>query len=296
MANIDLSIIIVNYNTRALLDQLLTSITNAEKGNYRTEIILVDNASSDGSLEMVRKKYHFVKSIPCRDNLGFAAANNKGIRNSKGGLLLLLNSDTKIFPKTLKVMLDFMKENSDFQAATCRVELPDGKLDPACHRGFPSPWASFTYFSKLERLFPRSKFFAQYHQGWKNLAEIHEVDVISGAFFLLKREVIDKVGLLDEGFFMYGEDIDWCMRIKQAKFRIVFVPSTKIIHVKGMSGRRKQESNLSELELTKNQINRHFCTTMKLFYKKHYAQKYPKVLMWLIFRIIDWQVRRLSSN
>lgn len=218
MAKIDLSIIIVSYNTQKLVDELLGSITAAKKGDYRIEIILVDNDSNDGSVAMVKKRYPQVKILVNQINLGFAAANNKGMRNAKGRLVLLLNSDTQVEKDTLVKMIDFIDTNSRYQAATCRVELADGRLDPACHRGFPSPWAAFSYFAKLEKVFPRSKIFGQYHQGWKDLTKVHQVEVISGAFFLVSRKIIEKVGLLDEGFFMYGEDVDWCLRIKKQGF------------------------------------------------------------------------------
>ena len=287
MAKIDLSIIIVSYNTQKLVDKLLASIKAAEKGNYKIEIILVDNASNDGSVEMVKKRYSQVNILVNPKNIGFAAANNKGMRNAKGRLVLLLNSDTQIEKDTLIKMIDFIDKNSRYQAATCRIELVDGRLDPACHRGFPSPWAAFTYFAKFEKVLPGSKIFGQYHQGWKDLTKVHQVEVISGAFFLVSRKIIEKVGLLDESFFMYGEDIDWCLRIKKAGFRIGFVPYTKIIHVKGKSGRNKD----SEQKEAKMLVNQHFWGTMKLFYKKHYADQYPKPLMWLIIKMINWKAR-----
>jgi len=287
MAKIDLSIIIVSYNTQKLVDELLGSITAAKKGDYRIEIILVDNDSNDGSVAMVKKRYPQVKILVNQINLGFAAANNKGMRNAKGRLVLLLNSDTQVEKDTLVKMIDFIDTNSRYQAATCRVELADGRLDPACHRGFPSPWAAFSYFAKLEKVFPRSKIFGQYHQGWKDLTKVHQVEVISGAFFLVSRKIIEKVGLLDEGFFMYGEDVDWCLRIKKAGFRIGFAPNTKIIHVKGKSGRSKD----SEQKEVKDQVTKHFWGAMKLFYKKHYTDQYPKPLMWLIIKIIDRKLK-----
>jgi len=287
MAKIDLSIIIVSYNTQKLVGKLLGSIKAAEKGDYRIEIILVDNASNDGTVGMLKKKYSEVKVLVNQKNIGFAAANNKGMRNAKGRLVLLLNSDTQIEKDTLVKMIEFIDKNSRYQAATCRVELADGRLDPACHRGFPSLWAAFSYFAKLERVFPGSKLFGQYHQGWKNLTKVHQIEVISGAFFLVSRKIIEKVGLLDEGFFMYGEDIDWCLRIKKAGFRIAFVPYTKIIHVKGQSGRSKD----GEQKEVKEKVNKHFWGTMKLFYKKHYTNQYPKPLMWLIIKMINWKTR-----
>jgi hypothetical protein len=254
----------------------------------------VDNASTDGSRELVKRNFPQIKLIANDRNLGFAAANNRGLRQTRGEYLLLLNSDTQVEPDTLKIMVDFMEANQGFGAATCRVVLPDGRLDPASHRGMPTPWAALTYFTKLEKLFPKSRLFGQYHQGWKNLKATHEVDVISGAFFLVRRQVIEKVGMFDEGYFMYGEDVDWCMRIRKADYKIAFVSSTKINHVKGQSGRAKEARDIRDQNESKKLSNHYFWETMKLFYQKHYRKRYPRLLMWLIFHVINWKIRRTS--
>ena len=170
-------------------------------------------------------------------NLGFAAGNNPGIRRAKGRYILLLNSDTEVDADTFAKMLSYMDKNENVGASTCKVMLPTGDIDPSCHRGFPTPWASITYLLKLEKLFPTSVLFGQYHQGYKGLTTIHEVDCIVGAFFMVRANVIKKVGLLDEDYFMYGEDIDWCYRIKKAGWKIMFSPQTSILHRKKQSGR-----------------------------------------------------------
>lgn len=291
---IDLSVVIVSYNTKEFLQKLLVSLEKSRLQRYTMEIVVVDNASQDGSRELIRQNFPQVRLVVNERNRGFAAGNNQGLRQAKGRYFLLLNSDTRVEPDTLKTMLEVMEANPAFAASTCRLELPSGQLDPACHRGFPTPWAALTYFTQLERLFPSSKLFGQYHQGWKDIRKIHEVDVISGAFFLVRRETTEKVGLLDEGYFMYGEDIDWCLRMKKAGLKIAFVPSTKVIHVKGQSGRAKTIGNLSEQNDSKRLSDHYFWETMKLFYQKHYRKQYPRLLMWLIFRVIDWQIRRTS--
>ena len=155
--------------------------------------------------------------ITNKTNVGFAAANNQGIRASRGRYVLLLNSDTEVASGALSELVGYMDEHRGVGAMTARVNLADGSIDPACHRGFPTPWASLTYFIGLERLFPSTRLFGQYHQGYKSMGETHDVDCISGAFFLIRRSVIDTIGLLDEKFFMYGEDIDWCFRIRSAE-------------------------------------------------------------------------------
>jgi GT2 family glycosyltransferase len=283
----DLSIIILNYNTKETTAVCLESVLKSEYGNYKYEIFLVDNASTDNSIDFIKSKIKSdkLKFIKNSVNIGFSAGNNKGIRQAKGEHILLLNSDIILGKNTIIKQLQFIKENPEYAVLTCKLELVNGKMDPACHRGFPTPWNSFCYFSKLEKFFGRIKFFGGYHQVWKDINKYHEVDVISGAFFLVKKEVLDKVGLFDEGFFMYGEDIDLCLRIRQAGYKIAFNPETTALHLKGESGKNARIQN-SEV---RNQSSKYFWETMKLFYQKHYANKYPRFFMWLIFKVIDWK-------
>lgn len=216
--------------------------------------------------------------------MGFAVGNNIGINNSDGKFLLLLNSDTLIETDTLITILKAMENDSSIGAATCLLQTTDGKIDPASHRGFPTLWNAGSYFLGFEKLFPASRIFGGYHQGWKNFKVPHEVDCISGAFFMVSREVIDRVGLLDERFFMYGEDIDWCFRIKQAGFKILFHPGVKTLHLKKQSGRDSRTD-----QTAKKNARRKFVETMAQFYSKHYLSKYPDLvskivlgLLWLI--------------
>jgi len=178
-----------------------------------------------------------------------------------------------------------MDDNLLAGAMTCRVELSGGKIDPASHRGFPTPWNAFCYFSGLEKLFSKSKLFSGYHHGWKNFEKTHQIDVCSGAFLLTRKKVIGKIGLLDEDFFMYGEDIDWCFRIKKTGLEVFYYPHTKIIHYKGQSGRKKiLDKDISNdiSKKIKKTSKRNFYETMKLFYEKHYKNKYPKIVYWLV--------------
>lgn len=273
---IDLSIIIVNYNTRELLRACLRSLNASDKYLDRFEIVVVDNASKDGSLEMVAREFPAVKRIALGVNMGFAAANNRGIKVSTGRHVLLLNSDTEVPPDVLHDLICYMDEHDDVGALTCLLKLSDGSMDPACHRGFPTPWASLTYFVGLEKLFGSSRLFGQYHQGYKSVGEIHDVDCISGAFFLIRREVIDRVGLLDEKFFMYGEDIDWCYRIREAGWKIRFYPNVSILHKKHQSGLAHADDEL------RGQTRKHFYDAMKLFYNKHYRYRYNPLVSALV--------------
>ena len=161
-------------------------------------------------------------------------------------------------------------------AATCRLDLVNGKMDPACHRGFPTPWAAFTYMTGLEKLFPTSRLFAQYHMGYKNMRIPHQVDCISGAFFLTRRDVIDQVGLLDEDYFMYAEDIDWAYRLKAHGWEVWFNPEVSILHKKKQSGRSHL---LRSRQVT---TERYFHLSNWLFYKKHYEKRYGPIVSFLI--------------
>lgn len=273
----NLSIVIISYNTKDLLEECLAAVYKSKGIDRDTiEVIVVDNNSTDGSCEMLSKKFTQIKLIKNSENVGYSAGNNIGIKASSGSYVLLLNSDAIVKAETLKKMLDFMEQYPMVGASTCRVELLNGALDEACHRGFPTPWNALSYFVGLEKLFPKSRIFSGYHQGWKNMSTPHDVDVIVGAFFLMRREVIKRIGLLDEQFFMYGEDIDLCYRIKKAGFRIMFNPSVKVLHYKKQSGRNKNDREV------RRRSERFFFETMEQFYRKHYEKRYSFFITWLV--------------
>jgi len=286
---IDLSVVILNFNTKDLTRQCLLSIGKSRLGRYRTEIIVCDNASSDGSETMVKKEFPHVTYIQNNGNLGFAAGNNPGIRASRGRYVLLLNSDTEVEEKTFAAMISFMDKHPKAGSATCRLMLPDGNMDPACHRGIPTPWAAFTYLSKLEKIFPKTRVFGEYHEGYKNMSVPHEVDCISGAFFMVRREVVDAVGPLDESYFMYAEDIDWCYRIKKAGWQIWFNPDTSILHKKKQSGR--SHANRDRRIVTHS----YFLFYNRLFYTKHFKDRYPGIVTWLVYRVFDIELWLLKT-
>lgn len=266
----ELSIIIVNYNTKEITKACLDSLAKWREG-VDWEIIMVDNGSTDGSIEML-KKYPGIKLILNNKNLGFAKANNKGIKIVKGKYILLLNSDTEIRPDSIQTMLRFMDGHLKAGAASCRLDLANGQMDPACHRGFPTPWASFTYLIGLEKLFPHTPLFAGYHMGYKNMTIPHQVDCISGAFFIARHEAIADVGLLDEDYFFYAEDIDWAYRFKERGWEIWFNPEAIVLHKKKASGR----NSLLRSRAVTTEI--YFHAYNWLFFKKHYAKKYGPLI------------------
>jgi GT2 family glycosyltransferase len=270
---IKLSIIILSYNTSYLLKQTLASIPQ----HSDWEIIVVDNASSDDSVAMVQRDFPQVLLMVNKKNVGFAAGNNQALRQAKGDYLLLLNSDTIVQKNALENLLNAIEKDKTIGVITPKVILPDGAIDLACHRGMPTPWRAFTYFLKLEQFFPGSKVFGGYHLTHEDFNVTHEIEAVSGVAMMVRREVIEQVGLLDERFFFYAEDLDWCLRIRQAGWKIVYFPDSVIIHFKSQSG--KKNSFDKEKEKT---AKAYFYDTMLQFYDKHYEKKYPKLVKKLV--------------
>lgn len=256
---VDLSIIIVNYNVKEYLKNLLNSIKKSSP-NILKEIIVIDNASDDGSVDLIKEKFPDIILIENKTNLGFGKANNQGLKIAKGKFLLIINPDTLVAEDTFAKMIDFFNENPLAAMAGCKILNPDGTLQLACRRSFPRPWIAFTKVTGLSSLFPKSKIFAQYNLTYKDENQTYEVDAISGSFMMLRKEVYDTVGGFDEQFFMYGEDLDFCYRIQNAGFKIFYVHTTQIIHYKGESTKR---SSLDETKI--------FYQAMHIFVKKHFS-------------------------
>lgn len=254
---VDLSVIIVNYNVKEFLQNLLHSLHKAAP-NISHEIIVVDNASDDGSVEFIREKFPSVKLIVNQNNLGFSKANNTALKLAQGNYILLINPDAIVSEDTITKMIAFLKEHDDAGLAGCKILNPDGSLQLACRRSFPGPWTSFCKVTGLSSLFPKSKLFAKYNLTYLDENSTCEVDAISGSFMMMKREVYEKVGGFDEQFFMYGEDLDLCYRVQQNGYKVYYYPGTQIIHYKGESTKR------SSLDETK-----YFYDAMHLFVKKH---------------------------
>jgi len=285
---IDLSIIIVSYNTKDFLKKCLESLYSSIAGSsLLVEIIIADNGSTDGSLQFInslKEKDLNLKIIDNKSNLGFAKANNLAIKKSSGRYVLFLNPDTIVQKETLKTMVKFMDKNPKVGASTCRVELTDGRLDQACHRGFPTVWNSFCYFSGLEKVFPKSKIFAGYSLTYLPLDKTHEIDAGCGAFLIVRQPVGETIGWFDEDYFWYGEDLDFCYRLKQKGWQVMFVPTTKIIHWKGAaSGILKHSQKVSSASKeTKIKAAKASVKVMRIFFQKHYQDKYPKIVYWLV--------------
>lgn len=290
----DLSIVIVNFNTRDLLRDCLASIY-ASQGDIRFNVVVVDNCSSDGSAAMVRLEFPQTHVIESEVNGGFAFANNLGLRwagfNNDGSFqpaapryALLLNPDTILSPTGLADMIAFMDSRSAVGAAGPKLIRPDGTLDLACRRTFPTPIVSFYRMVGLSKLFPRSRVFGRYNMTFADPDHLIEVDAVVGAFMMVRREAIAQAGLLDETYFMYGEDLDWAYQIKANHWKIFYNPAVTVTHVKRAASRGSPKAQIE------------FYRAMDVFYRKYYAASTP---FWfhslVVFGInLQWRTTQLK--
>ncbi|MDX1614405.1 MAG: glycosyltransferase family 2 protein [Candidatus Promineifilaceae bacterium] len=274
----DLAVVIVNYNVRDLLRRCLTSVF-ATEGEVRLRVCVVDNASEDGSVEMVRAEFPDALVIANRENVGYPSANNQGLRAlglidpdpaSRPRYALLLNPDTEVPANAFATLINHLDENPDIGVIGPKLVMPDGQLDLACRRSFPTPEIAFYRMTGLSRLFPGSRRFGRYNMTFLDEDETAEVDSVVGAFMMVRERAIARVGLLDERFWMYGEDLDWAKRIKAAGWRVVYYPEVQVLHVKRASSRQSKRAKVE------------FYRAMLIFYYKHYRNETVWPLHWLI--------------
>ena len=273
--SIDVGIVILNWNTSALLKRCLETVY-ASEGDFTYHVVVVDNNSPDDSAEMVRRDFPQAQLIVSETNGGYSYGNNLGLRAlgykdhgrapDAPRYTLLLNPDTEVPPNALYTMMAFMDSRPDVGAAGPKLVLPDGSLDKACRRSFPTPLVSLYHFSGLGKLFPNSPRFARYNMSYLPDDQEAEVDSVVGAYMQVRREALEAVGLLDERFFMYGEDLDWAYRIKSAGWSVVYHPQVVVKHVKRAASRQSQRAQME------------FWRAMLLFYRKHYQTTTP---LWL---------------
>ena len=270
----DLVVIVLNYNTRDLLRGCLQSLRTQSGLSFAT--CVVDNVSPDDSADMVAREFPEVNLIRSPINGGYPAGNNLGLRaygfpaTPQARYALLLNPDTLVPEGALVELVRFADAHPDVGVVGPKLLLMDGTLDKACRRSFPTPEVSFYRFSGLSKLFPNSRRFGRYNMSYLGIDEQADIDSVVGACMLVRAEAITQVGLLDEQFFMYGEDLDWCLRIKRHRFRVVYYPSVTVHHVK------RAASSTS----TKAQFE--FQRAMWLFYKKHYRANTPKLIDFVV--------------
>ena len=271
-----LSIIIVNYNVKLHLELCLLSVRKAISG-IEAEVIVIDNNSTDGSKEYLPQVFKEVQFIFNNENFGFAKACNQGIKSSSGKYVLFLNPDTILMENSLKKGIDFFDSHFNTGAVGVRMTNEHGVFLKESKRGFPSPAASFFKLFGLAALFPGSKYFARYYAGHLKENENNPVDVLSGAFMMIRREEMELVGYFDETFFMYGEDIDLSYRIKKAGFQNYYLGEISITHFKGKS----TENNLRHINI--------FYEAMTIFVKKHYEGKKSKAFILMIMAGISFR-------
>lgn len=262
MVSPKISIVIVNWKTPRLLAGCLDSIL-ADSRCHDFEIWVVDNASGDDSVSMLATRYPQVRVIANADNVGFPIACNQAIARCKSTYVLLINPDTLVVGDAVSKLADFMDGNPGCGAAGPKILNPDGTLQLACRRSFPDPLAAFCRITYLSRLFPRNKFMARYNLTYEDPDKLLEVDAISGSCMMIRRTAIEQVGMLDEEWFMYGEEIDWCWRLKQAGWKVFYNPQAVIYHYHGAASR---------LRPVKATISLHH--GMTIFYRKHVAPRY----------------------
>lgn len=270
----DVGVIIVSYNVADLLRKCLRSVL-ASRG-VGLAVCVVDNGSADGSAELVRTEFPQVHLIVSPENRGYSAANNLGIKHFLAQTpppryILLLNPDTEVPPDGIAEMVAYLDRHPEAGIAGPKLVRPDGSLDLACRRSFPSPEVSFYRMVGLSRLFPRSRRFGRYNLTYLDPDVETEVDSVVGAFMLVRREALEAAGLMDEDFFLYGEDLDLAFRVKARGWKVLYYPKVVVLHHKGESTRRARARAVRE-----------FYRAMLIFYRKHYAPTNPSLLRWVV--------------
>lgn len=293
----DVSIIILNYNAKKFLRETLKSV-QMQKG-LQIETIVVDNHSSDASHAMVTQECPWVKWVQRDTSTGFSAGNNAGIPATHADTILFLNPDASFTqPDDLKRCYDTLWSDDTIGALTARVNLViTGGIDETCHRGFPTPWASFTHFCGLSQLFPQTPLFNHYTKRYLGYTTQHEIDAVGGMFMLMRRAVGQQVGWWDEDYPLYGEDLDFCYRLHEAGYRNLYYPQVKVLHYKGVSTGMSQQSqavSIAKKDATRR-VKGWSIQAMEIFYRKHYVKKYPFFFNWLIYLGIKlMKFRRLA--
>lgn len=281
----ELSIIILNYNAEKFLRDCLLSIKKQQ--GLKIQTIVVDNNSKDNSVNMIASEFPEVTIVERDTPLGFSAGNNAGVPQAKADTILFLNPDMKITGRfDLKKCYDKYYKTQDLGLLTCRINLViSGNIDETCHRGFPTPWAAFTFFSGLARLFPKTKIFGQYLQTYKGYDSEHEVDAVGGMFMMLSRKVGEVIGWWDEEYPLYGEDLEFSFRSKAAGYKNIYWPDVTVLHYKGAStGMSKHSKTVTTASKeTTRRVKGWSMQAMEIFYRKHYQKKYPFFINWLVF-------------
>ena len=280
------SVVIVNYNTCNILKECLD---NLFKIDHSMSVVVVDNASPDNSVVMVKDNFPQVTLIENPVNKGLAYASNQGFRAANGDYIVYLGSDAFPNNETITGVINYIDADSTIGAATPKLVLRSRLLDMDAHRGFPTPWASFTHFSGLNKIFPNTNFFNSYFLGGEDITKPHKIDLCISHFLVVKKTVLEKLNGWDEDYFLYGEDVDLCYRMSELGYKLMYLPQFEAVHYKGSGiGVRSSSQDISTAtkEIKKKYVIGNSTRSMVLFYKKHYYKKYPAFVNFLILSSI----------
>lgn len=274
--------VIVNFRRYDLLSACVDALMASS--SPPDQVVVVDNESDGGKLAQFTARYPTVHAIANKTNPGFATACNQGWRATRTPFVLFVNPDVTVEPDCLRQCLESMTSAADIGAVTCRLVLPDGRLDHACHRGIPTPSASLAYKLRLNRLFPRSRLLGRYTMSWLDPLTEHDVEACCGAFMLVRRSVLEEIGGWDEHYWFYGEDLDLCLRIGRVGKRIRYLGTCTALHLKGASSHLRQRTrDLSPRErATKRKVQAAIIDSHSRFYRQHFERSTP----WLIGAMI----------
>jgi GT2 family glycosyltransferase len=293
-----LSIIILSHNVRDLLKETIRSVYSIYK-EKDFQLIVVDNASSDGSSEMVKKEFPKIDLIESKTNIGFSAGNNLAREKAKGDIILFLNPDIIVKGNAIQKCLEILVKTPELGAITCKVMLPDGRLDYSCHRGLPTTWNTFCYWTGLSKIFSKSHFFAGYKVTYLSTNESHYIDCISGTFLMIKRDLLEKINWWDEDYFWNGEDIELCYRLKKAGYKIWYESTESIIHYKGSSSGLWSTGKGVVSKETRIKSAESAAAAMRIFVGKHWKELGPMPIMAIVRLGIDllekyrlWKIER----
>lgn len=281
----DLSIIIVSWNVKTLLERCLASVlTSCQRGALSCEVIVVDSGSADGSPEMVEQRFPTIQLIPAGSNVGFTKGNNLGAARSTGRYILLLNPDTEAIGDALSALVGYMNQHPDIGVLGPRLVLPDGQIQPS-RRRFPTLATAFVESTILQEWFPRNRVLARYYVQDRRDDQEQDVDWLVGACLLLRREAWQQVGALDEGFFMYSEELDWCRRAKAAGWRVVYLPSANIVHHEGQSSAQVVPAR-----------HIYFQSSKVFYFRKHHGLLSAEALRLFLLATYVYQIAREAAK